>query len=537
MTKYVFITGGVVDSVGKTVVSASLASLLQARGHTVNLKKLDASTDFDGAMIAVSRSEEAFVTDDGSEVKFDLGDYERLTGTRTSSLNYLTLGQAFKNVLMNEKKGMYSGSNTGLHSYVTKEINNFIFAESEKYDFVICEVGGNINEKEIVKYIQSMHDIKSALPKEDVLLIHVLMLSRNVPYEDNLKNESIREVRKHGISPDIVVVRTSRKLDSKVRQQLASSCDVDEKYIIEAIDVPSVYLAPKVYHRAGLDEVVLESMNVNGASGIQDVWRDAIHRILNTKKDIDIGVIGTPVNPNSCKSVQEALQHGGMANQYSVNIKWIDPEALEKEGTKLLSTVSGIMIPGGFGTKGMDGRLLAAKYARENRIPFFGVCFGFQFACIEALQNYGMKDATSEEFGLDGTHVIHSIAYVDDAYEHAHENKRPPLRIGATKITLEPESKIAKAYGSTHISERHRHRFTFNKKHVLELQKAGLSVVGKTHDGRFIEAVECNSHPWFIAVQFHPELKSTPLNPHPLFEDFVRSAGHWHELNMTMTMK
>lgn len=532
MTKYAFVTGGVVSSLGKGIASAALAALLQARGYSVKVKKLDPYLNFDAGMMSSSEHGEVFVTDDGCETDLDLGHYERFTGRSASRANSTTSGRIYQQIIEKERRGDYNGSTVQVIPHVTNEIKEFILSNNEDSDFVICEIGGTVGDIEAMPFIESIRQLKNDLPRGDAIYIHLTLL----PYiasAGELKTKptqhSVKELRSLGVSPDILLVRSDRRIDEDERRKLATFCNVRDSAVIEALDVSSIYDIPLSYSHAGLDREVLAAFGIDPAPQLKvDTWKDISNRIHNPRADITIAVIGKPTLKDAYKSLNEAVIHGGIANHLKTTIHWVDPEEIERVGINHIGEVDGILVPGGFGSRGKEGKLAAIKLARERGVPFLGICFGLQFACLEAVRSAGIADASSEEFGSTEFPVIHSIGKIDTKFKEPKGSKKPSkasLRLGAVDVNLEEGSKLAGIYGNEVISERHRHRYVFNQAYLKELENAGLFVTGLAEDGKYVEAVERKDHPWFVAVQYHPELKSRPFDPHPLFSGFVKAAA------------
>lgn len=532
MTKYAFITGGVVSSLGKGVSSAALAALLQARGYSVQLKKLDPYLNFDAGTMLSSERGEVFVTDDGCETDLDLGHYERFTGRSTSRANCITAGRIYKQILEKERRGDYNGATVQVIPHVTNEIKEFILSDNENFDFVVCEIGGTVGDIESMPFIEAVRQLKNELPRGDAINLHLTL----IPYitaAGELKTKptqhSVKELRSHGVSPDVLIVRSDRLLDAVDKRKLATLCSVREDSIIEAVDASSIYDIPLFYSRSGLDLQVLAAFGMDSAPQLRiDDWKDISNRINFPRSEIKIAIIGKPALKDSFKSLTEAVIHGGIANRVKPVIHWIDPEEIERNGTNSIGEVDAILIPGGFGPRGKEGKLTAVQLARRNKIPFLGICFGMQFACLEAVRSGNIAEAASEEFGPTEYPVIHSIAKIDSknyTYNESSIHSDKSIRRGAERVDLKQESKIAEIYGGLVISERHRHRYAFNKKYIKELEDAGLFVTGLSDNGKYVEAVERMDHPWFVAVQYHPELKSRPLDPHPLFRSFIKKAA------------
>lgn len=534
MPKFAFITGGVVSSIGKGISSAALAALLQARGYSVQLKKLDPYLNFDAGTMSSAEHGEVFVTDDGCETDLDLGHYERFTGRTASRSNSITAGRIYTQIIEKERRGDYDGATVQVVPHVTNEIKEFILSDNDGFDFVICEIGGTVGDIEAMPFIESIRQLKNELPRGDAINLH-LTLMPYIAAAGELKTKptqhSIKELRSLGISPDVLILRSDRLLDAEDKRKLATSCNVREDAVIEAIDVPNIYDIPLFYSRSGLDKQVLASFGIEPAPQLRiDTWKDISNRIHFPRSEIKVAIIGKPALKDSFKSLTEAVIHGGIANWVKPLIHWIDPEEIERIGTNRIGDVDAILLPGGFGPRGKEGKLAAVQLARKKSIPFLGICFGLQFACLEAIRNGSVPEASSEEFGSTKYPVIHSIGKIDSKKYSQNEiniQLPPSIRRGAKHVHLEQESKIAKIYDDLIISKRHRHKYAFNQKYLKELEDAGLFVTGFSENGNYVEAVERRDHPWFVAVQYHPELKSRPFHPHPLFTSFINQAANF----------
>ncbi|SEF81864.1 CTP synthase [Bosea lathyri] len=535
MTRYVFITGGVVSSLGKGLASAALAALLQARGHTVRLRKLDPYLNVDPGTMSPYQHGEVFVTDDGAETDLDLGHYERFTGRPCNRGDNITTGRIYMDILTKERRGDYLGATIQVVPHVTNAIKEFILTGNEGYDFVLMEVGGTVGDIESLPFLEAIRQTGQQLPRGQCIFVHLTLLPY-IPTAGELKTKptqhSVAELRSIGIQPDILLCRTDREIPREERRKLALFCNVRESAVIEARDVASIYDVPLSYHAEGLDNEVLAAFGMD-ASAEPDVsnWRRISERVKNPEGEVTIAIVGKYTGmKDAYKSLIEALMHGGIANRVKVNLDWIESEVFEKEDpTPFLEHVHGILVPGGFGHRGAEGKIKAATFARQRKVPYFGICFGMQMAVIEAARSLaGIADANSTEFGPTDEPVVGLMTEWMRGNEleqrAADGNLGGTMRLGAYASTLAPGSKIAKIYGTTEISERHRHRYEVNMGYRERLEAQGMSFCGLSPDGLLPETVEYPDHPWFIGVQYHPELKSRPFEPHPLFASFVEAA-------------
>ncbi|PCH81031.1 MAG: CTP synthetase [Hyphomicrobiales bacterium] len=535
MARYIFITGGVVSSLGKGLASAALGACLQARGYTVRLRKLDPYLNVDPGTMSPYQHGECFVTDDGAETDLDLGHYERFTGRPGNKNDNITTGRIYQNILTRERRGDYLGGTVQVIPHVTDEIKAFIRDGNDEYDFVLCEVGGTVGDIEGLPFFEAIRQFGNDMPRGQVVYIHLTL----VPYvasAGELKTKptqhSVKELRSIGIQPDILMIRCDREIPENERRKLSQFCNVPQSAVIQALDVPSIYDVPLSYHAEGLDDEVLAAFGIKGAPAPKlERWEKISKIIANPEGDVTIAIVGKyTILKDAYKSLIEALVHGGIANRVRVNLEWIESEIFEKEDpTAHLEGVHAILVPGGFGERGAEGKIRAVQYAREHKIPFFGICYGMQMAVIEAARNIaGIKDATSSEFSRTGSAVIGLMTEWTKGnllQERSRDGDMGgTMRLGAYPSILSSGSKIAKIYGSDEISERHRHRYEVNIAYKDQLEKAGLKFAGLSPDGILPETVELEGHPWFIGVQYHPELKSRPFDPHPLFASFVAAA-------------
>ncbi len=535
MTRYVFITGGVVSSLGKGLAAAALAALLQARGHTVRLRKLDPYLNVDPGTMSPYQHGEVFVTDDGAETDLDLGHYERFTGRPCNKGDNITTGRIYMDILTKERRGDYLGATIQVVPHVTNAIKEFILTGNEGYDFTLVEIGGTVGDIESLPFLEAIRQTNQQLPRGQCIFVHLTLLPY-IPTAGELKTKptqhSVAELRSIGIQPDILLCRTDREIPREERRKLALFCNVRETAVIEARDVASIYDVPLSYHAEGLDTEVLAAFGMD-AKPEPDVtgWKRISDRVKNPEGEVTIAVVGKYTGmKDAYKSLIEALTHGGIANNVKVNLDWIESEVFEKEDpAPFLEHVHGILVPGGFGHRGAEGKIKAATFARNRKVPYFGICFGMQMAVIEAARSLaGIENANSTEFGPTQEPVVGLMTEWMRGNEleerAAGGNLGGTMRLGAYASTLAAGSKIAEIYGSTEISERHRHRYEVNMGYREQLEAKGLRFAGLSPDGLLPETVEYPDHPWFIGVQYHPELKSRPFEPHPLFASFIEAA-------------
>ncbi len=537
-TKYIFITGGVVSSLGKGLASSSIGSLLELRGLRVNFLKFDPYINVDPGTMNPFQHGEVYVTDDGAEADLDLGHYERYTNVKTSKKNNFTTGQIYDSVISKERKGDYLGSTVQVIPHITDEIKSKVFDLGQDVDIVIIEVGGTVGDIESLPFLEAIRQIRGDVGRENTLYIHLTL----VPYiqtAGELKTKptqhSVKELREIGIQPDILLCRTDRFLSPDIKSKIALFCNVDKDAVITAKNVETVYEVPVFFHQEGLDEKIVEKLNIwTGRPNLQS-WERIAKRIKQPRLETTIAVVGKYVSlVESYKSLTEALIHGGIANDARVNLKYIDSEQIDKEGSEhLLKEANGILVPGGFGTRGIEGKIKAIQYAREKRIPFFGICLGMQCAVIEIARHCaGLKGANSEEFD---PHTPHPVIYLIEEWVDRNQNvqkrtcdseKGGSMRLGAYPCRLEEGSLALEAYNKKLIYERHRHRYEFNNAYLDILGKAGMVFSGVSPDKKLMEIIEWKDHPWFLGCQFHPEFKSKPMDPHPLFREFIKSSLH-----------
>jgi CTP synthase len=525
-TKYIFVTGGVVSSLGKGLAAASIGCLLEGHGYKVALKKFDPYINVDPGTMSPYQHGEVYVTDDGAETDLDLGHYERFTNTITSRDNNWTTGKIYLSVIQKERRGDYLGRTVQVIPHITNEIKDAIRLAAEAVDVLLVEIGGTVGDIESLPFLEAIRQLRQDVGRENTLYIHLTL----VPYiasAGELKTKptqhSVRDLRSIGIQPDVLLCRTDRRLDDDMKRKIALFCDVDEDAVITAQDVSSIYEVPLNLAEQGLDRILLERLSLPMTEPRLDDWRDLVDRIRNPRDEVTIHFVGKYVEyEDSYKSINEALYHGGFHHQLKVKLKYIEAEALEDaDGLRLLEDAVGILVAPGFGDRGSRGMMAAAEYARTRRIPYFGICYGFQWAVVEFARNVaGLEHADSTEVAENTPHKIiyklRDLLGIDDM--------GGTMRLGSYACRLAPDSLAFRLYGDEIIHERHRHRYEFNCLYEKTLTDTGLRIVGRSLDGKFVEIVELGGHPWFLAVQFHPEFKSKPLKPHPLFAGFVEAA-------------
>ncbi|MBL3561966.1 CTP synthase [Rhodovulum sulfidophilum] len=540
MARFIFITGGVVSSLGKGLASAALGALLQARGFTVRLRKLDPYLNVDPGTMSPFEHGEVFVTDDGAETDLDLGHYERFTGVAARATDSISSGRIYSNVLERERRGDYLGKTIQVIPHVTNEIKDFIATGEDEVDFMLCEIGGTVGDIEGLPFFEAIRQFSQDKPRGQCIFMHLTLL----PYikaSGELKTKptqhSVKELRSIGIAPDVLVCRSEGPIPAKEREKLALFCNVRPDSVIAAQDLKSIYEAPLAYHREGLDQAVLDAFQINPAPKPDlSKWEDVSDRVFNAEGEVRVAIVGKYTQlEDAYKSIAEALTHGGMANRVKVKAEWIDAEIFEREDPgPWLEGFNAILVPGGFGERGTEGKMKAAQFARTRGVPYLGICLGMQMAVIEAARNVAeLHDAGSEEFDHEAGKkrftpvVYHLKEWVQGnamVKRKIGDDKGGTMRLGSYTAHLLKDSKVAGIYGSTVIEERHRHRYEVDIKYRKQLEACGMVFSGMSPDGRLPEIVEWKDHPWFIGVQFHPELKSKPFAPHPLFADFVRAA-------------
>ena len=534
MARYIFVTGGVVSSLGKGLSSASLAYLLQSRGFKVRIRKLDPYLNVDPGTMSPFQHGEVFVTDDGAETDLDLGHYERFSGISAKKSDNITTGRIYNDVLKKERKGKYLGKTVQVIPHITDRIKEFIKDDVAKEDFVICEIGGTIGDIESLPFAEAIRQFSNDVGKKNTMFIHLTL----VPYmkaSDEIKTKptqhSVKELRSIGIQPDIIICRSERPIPYEQRKKISLFCNVDIKNVIETVDVKTIYEAPISFYNEKLDKQVLDYFKIKSKKNVNlNPWKKITKNVLNTKRSVNIAIIGKYVNlKDAYKSLDEALTHGGIANNIKVKLIRIESDKLKvSDIKKKLKDISGVLIPGGFGKRGTEGKIAAISYARKNKIPFLGICFGMQMAIIEFARNQlNIKNATSSEFGSRGTPIIGLITeWNKDGVIIKGTNKElgGTMRLGLYEARLKENSLIKKIYSSKFIKERHRHRYEVNINYKDKFEKKGMIFSALSPDKKLPEIIELKNHPWFVGVQFHPEFKSRPLAPHPLFSSFIKAA-------------
>jgi CTP synthase len=537
MARYVFITGGVVSSLGKGIASAALGALLQARGYKVRLRKLDPYLNVDPGTMSPYQHGEVFVTDDGAETDLDLGHYERFTGVSATQADNITTGRVYQEIITKERRGDYLGATVQVIPHVTNAIKEFILSDHGDADFVLCEIGGTVGDIEGLPFFEAIRQLGQELEPQQAAYVHLTLLPY-IPSAGEMKTKptqhSVKELRSIGIQPNILLCRCDRPIPDDEKRKIALFCNVREGAVIEARDLDTIYEAPLAYHLAGLDTELLKHFGVTVAPQPDLArWETITKRIKAPDGQVTIAVVGKYTElKDAYKSLIDALLHGGVANNVRVELRWVEAEKFEERGAgwvEDLHGVHGVLVPGGFGERGTEGKIAAVKFARETGVPFFGICFGMQMACIEAARDQaGLKGASSTEFGAAKHPIVGLMTEWLKGNElekrQAHGDLGGTMRLGAFPAALDPGSRVAEIYGDTMISERHRHRYEVNTKYRDKLEAAGLRFSGMSPDGVLPEIVERTDHPWFIGVQFHPELKSRPFEPHPLFASFIAAA-------------
>lgn len=535
MTRYIFITGGVVSSLGKGLASAALGALLQARGYSVRLRKLDPYLNIDPGTMSPIQHGEVFVTDDGAETDLDLGHYERFTGVPATRGDNITTGRIYQDIITRERRGDYLGGTVQVIPHVTDAIKEFVLSGNEGIDFVLCEIGGTVGDIEGLPFFEAIRQLGNELERGQTCFIHLTLLPF-IPSAGEMKTKptqhSVKELRSIGIQPDVLMCRCDRPIPKDERRKIALFCNVRETAVIQAMDVDTIYDVPNAYHAEGLDNEVL---SVFGMHDVREPdlakWDRITHNIREPEGDVTIAIVGKYTGlKDAYKSLSESLVHGGIANKVRVNIKWLESEIFENEDSAYyLEDVDGILVPGGFGERGAEGKIAAVNFARTRGVPYFGICFGMQMAVVEAARNLaGLSAASSTEFGPTNEPIVGLMTEWMRENElvqrRANGDMGGTMRLGAYDARLKEGSQVARIYGGTEISERHRHRYEVNMTYRELLEGAGMVISGTSPDGLLPEIVEIPSHPWFIGVQYHPELKSKPFEPHPLFSSFVEAA-------------
>ncbi|WP_341760293.1 CTP synthase [Candidatus Endowatersipora endosymbiont of Watersipora subatra] len=540
MVRYIFITGGVVSSLGKGLAAAALGALLQARQYKVRLRKLDPYLNVDPGTISPYQHGECFVTDDGAESDLDLGHYERFTGRPANQWDNITAGRVYRDILAKERRGDYLGATVQVIPHVTNHIKQFILEGNQEYDFVLVEIGGTVGDIEGLPFFESIRQLGNDLPKNSCIYLHLSYMPY-IAVSGELKTKptqhSVKELLSIGIQPDILLVRSDREIPLEERRKLSLFCNVRFEAVIQALDTHSVYDVPMAYHKEGLDNQVFDAFMIDPQSNPDmEIWEDISYRLHHPEGAVTIAVVGKyTLLKDAYKSLIEALVHGGLANHVKVNIEWVESDVFELEDPSIyLSKMDGILVPGGFGERGSEGKIRAATFAREHNIPYFGICLGMQMAVLDAARNLaGITDAMSSEFDPHSKSRHHVVGLLtewlkDNKIEKRNEDGEigGSMRLGCYPHSLNPRSHIAKIYGNCNISERHRHRYEVNIDYKKKLESVGLVFSGISPDGLLPETIEYSQkmHPWFIGVQYHPELKSRPFAPHPLFKSFISAA-------------
>lgn len=536
MPKYIFVTGGVVSSLGKGIAAAAIGALLEAKGLKVTLQKLDPYINVDPGTLSPFQHGEVFVTDDGAETDLDLGHYERFTSLRTLQANNYTTGKIYYNVITKERQGDYLGETVQVVPHITDEIKRAIRSANNDYDVMIVEIGGTIGDIESLPFLEAIRQFRYDVGRENVLYVHLTL----IPYirsAGELKTKptqhSVKEYREIGIQPDILLCRTDRPLPPDIKKKIAIHCNLDGDAVIAAMDVETIYEVPIVFHNEGLDQLIGKKLKLDLHEPDLTRWKDIVRKIKEPKNEVNIAIVGKYTGlKDSYKSLIEALTHGGIANDARVNLQWIDSEEIEVQGPeRFLSEADGILVPGGFGHRGIEGKLKAIRYAREKKIPYFGICLGMQCAVIEFSRNVCDLSANSTEFDINTKNPV--IYLMEQWYDFRKggievrsedSHKGGTMRLGAYPCVLEEGTSAFRAYGTKEISERHRHRYEFNNAYREILTRQGMKISGLSPDGELVEIIEIEDHPWFLGCQFHPEFKSRPTDPHPLFKAFIEAS-------------
>jgi len=523
-TKFIFVTGGVMSSLGKGLAAASIGALLESRGLRVTLQKLDPYLNIDPGTMNPLQHGEVFVTDDGAETDLDLGHYQRFTHANLTSKNNFTSGKIYYSVITKEREGKYLGDTVQVIPHITDEIKSSILDVAKDVDVVIVEIGGTVGDIESLPFLEAVRQLRADLGRENTLFVHLTYVPFVAPAGE-LKTKptqhSVKDLLQIGIQPDVLLCRTDRFLPKVIKEKIALFCNVKIQAVITAKDVDTIYEVPLIFHKEGLDEIIVESLNMWTRKPDIKKWNEIVEKLNNPKTDVTIGVVGKYVSHNdSYKSLHEALSHSGIANDSRVNIKYVDSEEVESNGTEsLLGDVHGILVPGGFGKRGFEGKIQAVTYARERKVPFFGICLGMQMAIVEYARNIcGLSGAHTIEFAPDTPHPVVDLM----EQQKSISDKGGTMRLGAYVCLLKSGTLAHSAYKTDEISERHRHRYEVNNEYREIFEKNGMVLSGLSPDGRLVEIIELRNHPWFVGCQFHPEFKSTPMNPNPLFRDFVK---------------
>ncbi|WP_133407550.1 CTP synthase [Parashewanella tropica] len=539
-TRYIFVTGGVVSSLGKGIAAASLAAILEARGLDVTIMKLDPYINVDPGTMSPTQHGEVFVTEDGAETDLDLGHYERFIRTKMTKRNNFTTGRIYEEVLRKERRGDYLGATIQVIPHITNAIKEKVLAGGEGHDIAIVEIGGTVGDIESLPFLESIRQLGVSLGRERTLFMHLTLvpfLGAAGEVKTKPTQHSVKELRSIGIAPDVLICRGDRAIPSNEKAKISLFCNVEERAVISLKDVDSIYKIPALLKSQGLDDLVTKRFGIECKEADLVEWENVIYQEANPTDEVTIGMVGKYIElPDAYKSVNEALKHAGLKNRLSVNIKYVDSQTVEAKGNEVLEGLDGILIPGGFGERGVEGKILAAKYARENKVPYFGICLGMQVALIEFARNVaGMKGAHSSEFDKQSPFPVVGLIteWIDNEGKIEQRDEASDLggtmRLGAQVCHLKAGTKAAQAYGSESCVERHRHRYEVNNNFVDQLEKAGLVFSGLSSDRKLVEMIEIADHPWFVAGQFHPEFTSTPRDGHPLFEGFVAAAAEFQK--------
>ncbi|RUO68743.1 CTP synthase [Idiomarina ramblicola] len=539
-TNYIFVTGGVVSSLGKGIAAASLAAILEARGLNVTIMKLDPYINVDPGTMSPTQHGEVFVTVDGAETDLDLGHYERFIRTRMTSSNNFTTGRVYEDIIRRERKGEFLGATIQVIPHITNEIKRRVIAGSEGFDIAIIEIGGTVGDIESQPFLEAIRQLGTEIGRDHTLFMHLTLvpfLGAAGEVKTKPTQHSVKELRSIGIQPDILICRSDRSLPATERSKIALFTNVEERAVIGLRDVDSIYKIPSMLKAQSLDDIVTKRFRLDCPEADLHEWEEVLYQESNPNGEVTVGFVGKYVElPDAYKSVNEALAHAGLKNRLTVNIRYIDSQDLETKGTSKLEDVDAILVPGGFGDRGIEGKLIAAKYARENNIPYLGICLGMQVAMIEFARNVaGLSGANSTEFDENCSDpVVGLITEWMDAsgqkeLRDKHSDLGGTMRLGSQECHLEKASKALKMYGKETIEERHRHRYEVNNHYIEPLEKAGLKITGYSHDKQLVEILENPKHRWFVAVQFHPEFTSTPRDGHPLFKGFIKAAGEFHK--------
>jgi len=525
-TKFIFVTGGVLSSLGKGLAAASIAALLECRGLRVTNQKLDPYINVDPGTMSPFQHGEVFVTDDGAETDLDLGHYERFCSTRMGKCNNLTTGQVYYSVIMKERHGDYLGKTVQVIPHITNEIKDFIRKTAEGFDVSIVEIGGTVGDIESLPFLEAIRQFRNEVGKQNAIFIHltwVPLIKTAGEVKTKPTQHSVKALREIGIQPDILLCRTENFLADDIKAKISLFCNVEVNAVFTAKDVSCIYEVPLIFHKEGLDDKIVDLLNIWTGQPHLEFWQDVVNKFHQPANEVCVGIVGKYVNlTDSYKSLNEALVHGGIANNCRVKLKFIDSEKIEEEGVgDQLSDVDAVLIPGGFGSRGIEGMIIAARHAREKKIPFFGICLGMQMAVVEYARNVcGLEKANSSEFNPQTPHPVIDLL----PEQRQVTDKGASMRLGAWPCVIEPDSFAFAAYGRKDISERHRHRYEFNNDYKKILTEKGLRITGASPDGRLAEIVEIKDHPWFLGCQFHPEFKSRPIDPHPLFRRFIEAG-------------